>query len=537
MFRAQRAPSSAAILTVLLALSSLSLLSGAIGCKKSDGRAREQPMRNAPQARNEEPIGPVRGETYDRRADSPFHFAAREPLSTFSIDVDTASYSNVRRFLQSNQLPPRDAIRVEELINYFKYEYPNPKGTHPIAVAADVADCPWHPGRQLVRIGLQGRRLDQEGLPPRNFVFLVDTSGSMAPANRLPLLQQALHLLVDQLSGRDRVGIVAYAGMAELVLPSTPGDRKPLIRAAIDRLRASGSTNGGAGITLAYDIAQENFILGGANRVILGTDGDFNVGVTSPSDLVRLIQERRQDGIYLSVLGFGMGNLKDATMEKLAQHGNGQYAYIDSLAEARKVFVEDVATLVPIARDVKVQVQFNPARVQAYRLVGYENRLLRDQDFTDDTKDAGDMGAGHSVTALYEIVPAGGPRGGNERDIDGHEAEAADSAELLTVKVRYLLPEGKRSHLLSEAVIDRRTPFSLASSDFQFAAAVAAFGMLLRDSPYKGTVSYQDVLQWGRTGQGPDLASHREEFLRLVQTAARLAPRASRENGRGDLRD
>ena len=373
--------------------------------EKDKGNDRIQ--RKVEKAKGDSKAEPTTTEAYNHIADNPFRAVAKTPLSTFSIDVDTASYTNVRRILNSGQLPPADAVRVEEFINYFSYDYAQPKGDHPFAVYTEVAQCPWQPRHQLVRIALQGKRLDVEKTPPRNLVFLVDTSGSMSPENRLPLLKQGLRMSVDQLNSRDRVSIVAYAGKAGLVLAPTPGNKKAEILAAIDTLNAGGSTDGGSGINLAYQVAKQSFLEGGANRVILGTDGDFNVGVSSEGELVRLIEEKRKTGVYLSVLGFGMGNYKDTTVKKLAMHGNGQAAYIDSLAEVRKVFVEDVATLIPIAKDVKIQVEFNPNRVAAYRLIGYESRLLRDEDFNDDTKDAGDMGAGHCVTALYQVVPVG----------------------------------------------------------------------------------------------------------------------------------
>ncbi|MCI0379071.1 MAG: VWA domain-containing protein [Gemmataceae bacterium] len=473
------------------------------------------------------------GESYERIFDNAFLLAARHPLSTFSIDVDTASYSNMRRFFDMGRLPPKDAVRIEELVNYFRYDYPEPRGEQPICVHSEVAVCPWNPQHQLVRIGLQGKRIDAERTPPRNLVFLVDTSGSMDAPNRLPLLKEGLRLLVTQLNPRDRVAIVAYAGSAGMVLPSTPGQRKDLILSAIDNLHAGGSTNGGEGIVLAYRLAQDSFIPGGANRVILGTDGDFNVGVTSQGELVRLIEEKRKTGVYLSLLGFGMGNVKDGTLEALARHGNGQYAYIDSIAEARKVFVDDVANLVPIARDVKVQVEFNPIWVQAYRLIGYENRLLKDQDFNDDGKDAGDMGAGHTVTALYEIVPP---------DVKLYPALAraasvvdplryqmapapnanADSRELLTVKVRYLPPDGKESNLLAQPLHHARRTLREASGEFRFAAAVAVFGMLLRESPYRGSANYAMVRELAQPEVVFDPSGSRAEFLRLVRVAEAL---------------
>src|SRR5947209_10778167 len=359
---------------------------------------------SAPQEQEES----ARGESYAKIDENPFLEAARAPLSTFSIDVDTASYSNTRRFLSEGRLPPKDAVRIEELINYFNYDYPQPSGSAPFSVTAEVADCPWNARHKLVHIGLQGRRVSTEDMPPANLVFLIDVSGSMNEPRKLPLVKSSLRTLAEQLSARDRVAIVVYAGTSGLVLPSTPGDRKGEIIAAIDRLEAGGSTNGGEGIQLPYRVAQDNFIRGGTNRVILSTDGDFNVGVTGDDALVRLIEEKRKSGIFLSVLGVGTGNLNDSMMEKLADRGNGNYAYIDTEEEARKALGEEAAgTLATIAKDVKIQVEFNPRLVAGYRLIGYENRLLAARDFNDDRKDAGEIGAGHTVTALYEIVPAG----------------------------------------------------------------------------------------------------------------------------------
>jgi len=472
---------------------------------------------------------PAQQESYERIFENDFIRVAASPLSTFSINVDTASYSNVRRFLVENkQLPPKDAVRIEEFVNYFKYDYARPQDEHPLSVSAESAGCPWNGKHQLVRVGVQGKTIAREEMPPRNLVFLVDTSGSMDAENRLPLLKKALSMLVEQLTAKDRVAIVSYAGYAGVVLPSTQGNHHNKILKAVQSLHASRSTNGGEGIVLAYRIAQDNYIQGGANRVILGTDGDFNVGVTSQAELVRLIETKRETGVFLSVLGFGMGNLKDPTMTKLAQHGNGQYAYIDTLAEARKVFVEDVANLVPIAKDVKIQVEFNPAQVQAYRLIGYETRLLKNQDFNDDTKDAGDMGAGHTVTALYEIVPPGVPLQAPGVDPLKYQptpvlGAATAGQELLTVKVRYTPPEEKRSRLLAVPLPKNERSFAQASTDFRFAAAAASFGMLLRDSKYKGSITFADVANIGRTAQGPDLAGHRQEFVRLVHVAEQLS--------------
>jgi Ca-activated chloride channel family protein len=471
----------------------------------------------------------VTGEAYDRIFDNPFHLALYQPLSTFSISVDTASYSNTRRFLKEGRLPPKDAVRVEEFVNYFHYDYPQPQGPDPIAIHTEIGPCPWDAKHQLVRIGLQGKTIREEDVPSRNLVFLVDTSGSMYAANRLPLLKQALALLVRKLNARDRVSIVTYAGTSDLRLAATPGNQREKILSAIGSLEAAGSTNGGEGIVLAYRIAQENFIKGGANRVILGTDGDFNVGVTG-ADLIRLIEDKRKTGVFLTVLGFGMGNLKDNMLEKLAQHGNGQYAYIDTFAEAQKVFVQDIGGLVCIAKDVKVQVDFNSRHVQAYRLIGYEQRLLKSQDFNDDTKDAGDVGAGHTVTALYEIVPPGVHIDLPKEEASKYQkqpqpADAGGGSELLTVKVRYTLPEEAKSKLLTLPVHNVQRQLAESSVDFRFAAAVASFAMLLRASEYRGNAGYASVLELARGAIGPDRYGHRAEFLTLVETAQRLSPR------------
>ncbi len=465
-------------------------------------------------------------ETYDRILDNPFREVALHPLSTFSIDVDTASYANVRRFLTGGSLPPADSVRIEELVNYFRYGDAPPRGEQPFAVHLEAASAPWKPQHLLVRIGLRGRDVDLSRRPPSNLVFLLDVSGSMEPANKLPLLKRAFKLLVDELAEQDRVAMVVYAGASGLVLPSTSGDQKQRILDALDDLRAGGSTNGASGIQLAYQTAQQNFIPGGINRVILATDGDFNVGVTSQGELTRLIEQKAKTGVFLSVLGFGMGNYKDSTLEKLADQGNGNYAYIDSFREARKVLVEELAgTLITIAKDVKIQVEFNPARVKAYRLIGYENRLLQSEDFNDDTKDAGEIGAGHSITALYEVVPVGveidlpgvdplkyqAPRGGS-----------LTSGELLTVKLRYKEPNQETSRLLEFPLAGAAEQWRVRSDDFRFAAAVAAFGMLLRDSPHKGLANWAEVREWARGSVGEDEGGHRREFLQLVQLAERL---------------
>jgi Ca-activated chloride channel family protein len=470
------------------------------------------------------------GESYAKIDENPFLDAARAPLSTFAVDVDTASYSNTRRFLSQGQLPPKDAVRIEELINYFPYDYPQPAGDAPFSVKAEVADCPWDSRHKLVHIGLQGRKLAAESLPPANLVFLVDVSGSMASPDKLPLVKSSLRTLAEQLTPRDRVAVVVYAGSSGLALPSTPGDRHDEILSAVERLEAGGSTNGGQGIQLAYRVAEENFIRGGTNRVVLATDGDFNVGLTSDSELVNLIEEKRRGGVFLSVLGFGAGNLNDSAMEKLADKGNGNYAYIDTPAEARKALGEQVAgTLATIAKDVKIQVEFNPRLVAGYRLIGYENRLLADRDFNDDRKDAGEIGAGHTVTALYEIVPAGqrveNP-GVDELKYRQPEQTQTDvgASELLTVKLRYKEPGGDVSKPLNVGVPDSGASFQNASADFKFAAAVAEFGMLLRGSRYRGQSSFDGALELARSSAGADLRGYRTEFLGLVETARRLSP-------------
>jgi Ca-activated chloride channel homolog len=459
-------------------------------------------------------------ESYDRIADNDFIAVAQRPLSTFSADVDRASYSNVRRFLTSGERPPRDAVRIEEMVNYFAYDYPEPSGEHPFSVTLQVGPAPWKPGHRLLRIGLQTRRLAMAELPPNNLVFLIDVSGSMYTPDRLPLAKQSLRLLVEQLRPQDRVAIVVYAGAAGLVLPSVAGSEKATILDAIERLEAGGSTAGGAGLKLAYEVARENHIRGGNNRVVLATDGDFNVGVSSDGEMVRLIESKRAQGTFLTILGFGRGNLKDSKMEKLAGHGNGNYAYIDNLMEARKALVTELgATLLTVAKDVKLQVEFNPAHVLAYRLIGYENRLLADEDFNDDSRDAGDMGAGHSVTALYELIPAGARSDVQVRGVDPlrYQAPTTRSArggeELASVKVRYKAPDGDRSRLLERSVIAREAQ----TGDLGFVAAVAGFGMLLRESEHRGDLTLDRVVAIARANRGPDESGERAEFIRLVE--------------------
>ncbi|MEP6925717.1 MAG: VWA domain-containing protein, partial [Pyrinomonadaceae bacterium] len=453
-------------------------------------------------------------ERYAEINENPFLETARAPLSTFSIDVDTASYSNVRRYLNDGQMPPKDAIRIEEFINYFEYDYPQPVGNVPFSVTTEAAACPWNSNHRIVSIGLQGKRVSLDNVPPSNLVFLLDVSGSMNDPDKLPLLKQGLKILVNQLSSRDRVAIVVYAGNSGLVLPSTSVDRKQEILSSLNRLEAGGSTNGGSGIQLAYKVAQDNFINGGNNRVILATDGDFNVGVTGDDALVKLIEEKRKSNVFLSVLGFGTGNTNDSMMEKLADKGNGNYAYIDSVEEARKALGQQVAgTLYTIAKDVKIQVEFNPAQAAGYRLIGYENRLLADRDFNDDKKDAGEIGAGISVTALYEVVPIGqkveNPGVDALKYSDKVEPTSANSNELFTVKLRYKEPNGTESKLLSIGLTDKQTAFESASDNLQFATAVAGFGMLLRDSRYKGNANFNSISSIAQNSLGNDLKGYR----------------------------
>ena len=463
-------------------------------------------------------------EQYDEIVENAFIAVAADPLSTFSIDVDRASYSNVRRFImQDGQLPPRDAVRIEELVNYFPYDYTDPLDDAPLAIHTDVGPAPWKPQHQLVRIGLQARRVKIDNLPASNFVFLLDVSGSMRPSNKLPLVKSAMRLLVNELRPKDRVAMVVYAGSAGLVLPSTAGDQKDKILDAIDRLEAGGSTAGGAGIRLAYDQAVANFIRGGNNRVILATDGDFNVGASSDAEMVQLIEEKRRTGVFLTVLGVGEGNLQAAKMEKLADKGNGNYSYLDTITEAQKVLVHELGgTLYTVAKDVKIQVEWNPARVRGYRLIGYENRLLRNEDFNDDKKDAGEVGSGHSVTALYEVVPVGVNTDVTIRMPDSlryqrRSVQQSQEAgpELLFVKVRYKQPDGDQSRLLTQPVLASRG--ETLSRDFTFQAAVAEFGLLLRNSDFKGNSALDHVIAAAREARGTDEGGYRAEFVRLAE--------------------
>jgi Ca-activated chloride channel family protein len=467
-------------------------------------------------------------ESYAQIVDNPFLAVSENPLSTFSIDVDTASYSIMRRFINDHQLPPRDAVRIEEMINYFPYGYDPPLGEHPFSAGIEIAGCPWNDEHRLVRVGLKGREIAPDKRPAANLVFLIDVSGSMEPANKLPLIQSALVELVEILTVQDRVTIVVYAGNSGLVLPPTAGNQKEAILRAIRRLRAGGSTNGGQGIEQAYRSAVASFIKGGVNRVILCTDGDFNVGVTSPGELVRLIEAQAKTGVFLTVLGFGMGNYKDSTVEQLADKGNGNYAYIDTPGEARKVLVRQFSsTLITIAKDVKIQIEFNPMHVVAWRLIGYENRLLRKEDFNDDKKDAGEIGAGHTVTALYEIVPTGRPVPVASVDplkFQSHPSPsaAAKGGALLNLKLRYKAPDSEVSKLMEQPAVDSGATFDAASIDLKFASAVAAFGMLLRDSEHKGRTGFDLVEELAVAGKGVDAEGYRTEFIELIRQARSL---------------
>ena len=482
------------------------------------------PGRYVPGDSNRQTIG-FNTEAYDHIEENRFRRVNADPLSTFSIDVDTASYANVRRYLTGGELPPAGAIRIEELVNYFRFDYPQPSGRDPFSITTELTSCPWNPRHRLALIGLQGRELQGREPTPRNLVFLVDVSGSMMPPDKLPLVRTAMRMLTGVLTGRDRVAIVVYAGASGLVLPSTPGNQKERIHQALERLEAGGGTNGAAGITLAYRVARDNFITGGVNRVVLATDGDFNLGMTNQSDLVRLIEQERQSGIFLSVLGVGTGNLKDSAMEELADKGNGNYAYLDTLHEARKVLVREAGgTLDTVAKDVKIQVEFNPRVVSAYRLIGYENRLLRHEDFNDDTKDAGEIGAGHSVTALYEIVPAGVEVDASTVDPLKYRrptapSREASSGELLTVKVRYKAPNADTSSLLTRVLMNRP---SASTPNAGFASAVAEFGMVLRESPDRGGASIAAAAERARRFRGDDGEGYRAEFILLAERAAHL---------------
>ena len=470
-------------------------------------------------------------EEYDAIHENIFHGALQNPLSTFSIDVDAASYRNMRRFIQLGQRPPIDAVRIEEMVNYFDYGYPQPHGEHPFAIYTEISAAPWNTKHKLVHIGLQGKKIPTENLPASNLVFLIDVSGSMDEPNKLPLLKSSFRLLVEQLREQDRVAMVVYAGAAGMVLPSTSGAEKNKILSALDNLKAGGSTAGGAGIQLAYSIAKQNFRLEGNNQVILATDGDFNIGESSNGGMERLIEQKRGDGIFLTVLGFGMGNYKDSKMEILADKGNGNYAYIDTILEAQKVLVNEFGgTMFTIAKDVKLQVEFNPALVKAYRLIGYENRSLRNEDFNNDKKDAGELGSGHTVTALYEIIPQGVDSEFYKVDDLKYQKQTTTlsvmaSNELMTIKFRYKQPQGEVSKLIVHPLRDNEVQLSRTSEDFRWSAAVAAFGMLLRDSEYVKGFSYAQAHQMALSSRGEDKDGYRSEFINMVKSMEVLAGR------------
>lgn len=462
-------------------------------------------------------------EDYARINENGFRNVKASPLSTFSIDVDKASYSNIKRFLNNGQKPPADAVRIEEMINYFEYDYPQPADQHPFSITTEYSDCPWQTNHKLLHIGLQGRKVPTDNLPPSNLVFLIDVSGSMESPNKLPLLKSAFKLLVNNLRSTDRVAIVVYAGAAGLVLPSTKGDKKASILEALENLSAGGSTAGAEGIQKAYEVVKENFIEGGNNRVILATDGDFNVGVSNNNELEELIIKKRESGIFLTCLGFGMGNYKDSKLELLADKGNGNYAYINDIQEANKVLVSEFGgTLFTIAKDVKIQVEFNPAKVSAYRLVGYENRMLNTEDFKDDKKDAGELGSGHTVTAIYEIIPVG-VESQFIKDVDGLKYQmsfsSAKTNEIANVKFRYKKPDGERSTEMVHPVSDKPKVLGNASDNFRFSVSVAMLGMLLRESEFKGSSSYNEVIELADNARGKDKDGYRAEYIRLVKAA------------------
>lgn len=469
-------------------------------------------------------------ESYNAINENRFLTAKENPLSTFGIDVDAASYSNIRRFINNGQLPPIDAVRIEEMLNYFDYDYPQPLNGDPVSINTEISAAPWNREHKLIKIGLQAKTIATDNLPASNLVFLIDVSGSMDAPNKLPLVKSSMKLLVDQLRAKDRVAIVVYASATGLVLESTSGANKAAIKDAINKLEAGGSTAGGAGIQLAYKVALDHLIKGGNNRVILATDGDFNIGVSSDAEMQRLAEDKKQSGIALTVLGYGMGNYKDSKMETLADKGNGNYAYIDNISEAKKTLVNEFGgTLFTVANDVKLQVEFNPAQVQAYRLIGYENRMLNKEDFNNDKKDAGDLGSGHRVTALYEIIPTGIKSKFIEKVDDlkyqnpqGNQKASAGN-ELINIKLRYKSPGKPVSRMIEHPVINQEISWSACSDNFRFAAAVAGYGMLLRNSEFKQETSYSKVIDWAENALGKDKEGYRSEFLKLVKSSQLMA--------------
>ena len=469
-------------------------------------------------------------EDYEAFVENVFESPKIAPLSTFSIDVDNASYTNVRRFINNGQTVPKDAVRVEEMINFFKYQYPQPQTEHPFSINSEYSECPWNANNKLVRIGLQGKNIESENLPASNLVFLIDVSGSMNSPNRLPLLVQSLKVLVNQLRKEDKVSIVVYAGAAGLVLPPTSGDKKMTITDALDKLKAGGSTAGGQGIQLAYKTAMENFIKNGNNRVVLATDGDFNVGASSDNDMQRLIEDKRQSGVFLTCLGYGMGNYKDSKMEILANKGNGNYAYIDNIQEANRFLGKEFkGSMFAIAKDVKIQIEFNPNHVKAYRLIGYENRKLRPEDFKNDAIDAGELGSGHTVTALYEIIPRDSKSKFFEEPTDLKYTTVEEptvknySDELATIKFRYKKPDGEKSIEMVSTIANQNVTLANATSDFKFCAAVAWFGLKLRASKLITNSASEDIKKLAKAGLANDDEGYKAEFIRLIEGAKSLA--------------
>lgn len=494
----------------------------------SDYYREKKPIRAASEGYNTP--APIADESYANIPENGFATVSTSPLSTFSVDVDAASYSNVRRFISGGQLPPVDAVRIEEMVNYFKYDLAGPTGNNPVAIHTELSSAPWNPNHRLLRIGLKAKTIEPKNLPPSNLVFLIDVSGSMNEPNKLPLVKSSLKMLVEQLRAADKVAIVVYAGNAGLVLPSIAGSEKTTINDAIDNLSAGGSTAGGAGLQLAYKIARENFMPKGNNRIVMATDGDFNVGPSSDGDMEQLITKERDSKVAISIMGFGMGNYKDSKMETLADKGNGNYAYIDNITEAQKAFVAEFGgTLFTVAKDVKVQIEFNPAKVQAYRLLGYEDRMLAKEDFNNDKKDAGDMGSGHAVTALYEVVPTG-IKDDYSAAVDPLKYQKAaplpasnSSDEMMTIKFRYKEPESSESKMSLVAIKDDPKDIKATSADFRFAAAVAEFGMLLRESQFKQGATYEQVISLAKDAKGEDEDGYRSEFVRLARSAKSLA--------------
>jgi Ca-activated chloride channel homolog len=489
--------------------------------------------------RNNTPEPNETNESYDKIKENGFLTVKDHALSTFSTDVDRAAYTNIRRFINDNQLPPQDAVRIEEMINYFDYKYPQPQDKTPLSISTELTDCPWNKDLKLLHVGLQALTIPTENLPASNLVFLIDVSGSMEDENKLPLLIKSFKLLVKQLREKDKVAIIVYAGAAGMVLEPTSGANKIKIIDALDKLQAGGSTAGGAGIQLAYKIAAQNFIKNGNNRVILATDGDFNVGISSSKDLENLITEKRETGIFLSVLGFGMGNLKDAQLETLADKGNGNYGYIDNILEAQKMFVSEFGgTLHTVAKDVKFQLEFNPRLVQAYRLIGYENRLLNDEDFDDDKKDAGDIGSGHTVTALYEIIPTGVKTDylNSNKKLKYQETKlspASETLELVTLKLRYKEPTSKTSQLVEKSVFNNSTPFETVSENLKLSASIAEFGLLLRNSDFKGKSNFEHIIETAKKTLTTDNDGWRAEFIQLVKKAQLLSESKEASNANG----